>query len=57
MKLFADDTSVFSAAFYSNISARTLNNDLSKIKQWNFQWKMSFNPDPSKQAQEVYFQK
>ena len=26
-----------------------------KIKEWAFQWKMSFNPDPSKQAQEVIF--
>ena len=23
------------------------------IKNWAYQWKMSFNPDPSKQAQEV----
>ena len=26
-----------------------------KISDWAFQWKMSFNPDPSKQAQEVIF--
>ena len=32
-----------------------LNSDLSRIKQWAFQWKMSFNPDPNKQAQEVVF--
>ena len=31
------------------------NNDLKKISDWAFQWKMSFNPDPSKQAQEVIF--
>ena len=28
-------------------------NDLNKIKNWAIQWKMNFNPDPSKQAQEV----
>ena len=32
-----------------------LNDDLKKINKWAFQWKMSFNPDPSKQAQEVIF--
>ena len=36
-------------------SANELNNDLKKISDWAFQWKMSFNPDPSKQAQEVIF--
>ena len=30
-----------------------LNNDLQKINNWVYQWKMSFNPDPAKQAQEV----
>ena len=28
---------------------------LRKISNWVFQWKMSFNPDPSKQAQQVIF--
>ena len=32
-----------------------LNDDLVKISNWEYQWKMSFNPDPSKQAQEVIF--
>ena len=30
-----------------------LNEDLKKINDWATQWKMSFNPDPTKQAQEV----
>ena len=29
--------------------------DPAKIKQCAFQWKMSFNPDPNKQAQEIIF--
>ena len=33
-------------------SAAELNNDLAKISHWAQQWKMSFNPDPSKQAQD-----
>ena len=32
-----------------------LNEDLNKINHWAFQQKMSFNPDPSEQAQEVIF--
>ena len=31
------------------------NSDRVKISEWNFQWKMSFNPDPNKQAVEVCF--
>ena len=38
-----------------NTSAKELNNDLKKVNDLTFQWKMSFNPDPSKQAQEVIF--
>ena len=54
-KLFADDTSLFSVIHDSNTSALELNSDLAKINRWAFQWKMSFNPDPKKQTQEVIF--
>ena len=54
-KLFADDTSLFPFIHDSVITTLELNSDLSRIKQWAFQWKMSFNPDPNKQAQEVIF--
>ena len=37
-----------------NIS-QELNNDLHKVSLWAYKWKMSFNPYPSKQAQEVIF--
>ena len=46
---------MFSVVHDVNASARELNDDLKKINKWAFQWKMSFNPDPSKQAQEVIF--
>ena len=55
VKLFADDTSLFSIVQNVSTSASHLNNDLIKLSNWAFQWKMSFNPDPSKQAQEVLF--
>ena len=54
-KLFADDTSLFSVIHDSNTSALDMNNDLAKINRWAFQWEMSSNPDPKKQAQEVIF--
>ena len=53
--LFADDRSLFSIVQNANTSASHLNNDLSKISNWAFQWKTIFNPDPSKRAQEVIF--
>ena len=54
-KLFADNTSLFSAIHNINSTANDLNSDLMKISNWAFQWKMRFNPDPNKQAQEVIF--
>ena len=36
-------------------TATALNEDLVKCKNWAYLWKMSFNPDPSKQAQNVIF--
>ena len=53
-KLFADDTSLFTIVKDKNKSA-VLNNDLFLIWQWAFNWKMLFNPDPSKPTQEVLF--
>ena len=57
MKLFADDTSIFSIAKDSTKSSNEFNNDLKIINNWAFQWKMSFNHDPLKQATEVRFSK
>ena len=55
VKLFADDTSIFSVAHNPNECAADLNNDLDRIKRWAHDWRMSFNPDPAKQAVEVKF--
>ena len=54
VNLFADDTSLFSVV-HNNTSAEVLNRDLLKLFEWAHKWKMSFNPDVSKQAQEVIF--
>ena len=57
VKLFADDVSLFSVVCNATVSASRLNNDLVKIRDWAFNWKMSFNPDPTKQAKDVIFSK
>ena len=54
-KLFAGDTSLFSVAHDVNTSSSDINSDLKLISDWAFQWKMSFDPDPSKQTQEIIF--
>ena len=38
-----------------NLFANEFNNYLAKINNWDFKWKINFNPDRSKQAQEVVF--
>ena len=53
--MFADDTSLFSTVTDANVSANQINNDLNNISSWAHQCKMNFNPDTSKQAQEVIF--
>ena len=55
VKLFADDTSIFHVVKNPNTSAEILNHDLTKISEWAYRWKMSFNPDPSTPAQEILF--
>ena len=50
-----DNTSIFSEVFDKNKFQTDFNNKLCIISEWEFQWKMQFNPDPNKQANEVYF--
>ena len=38
-----------------NLSEFHLNSDFKKVSDWAYQWKMYFNHDISKQAQEVIF--
>ena len=56
-KIFVDDTSLFSKVKDKNCSTVELNNDLKILSNWAIQWKMSFNPDPNKQAVEILFSK
>ena len=45
VKLFADDTSIFSVVNDVTISADELSKDLPKISEWVYREKMPFNPD------------
>ena len=36
-------------------SSQPINDDLSKISQWAYKWKILFNPDASKLAQKIVF--
>ena len=54
-KLFADGKSIFSIVHDIDLSSKQLNDDLKKVSDWAYQWKMSFNPDLSNQAREVIF--
>ena len=55
VKFFADHTSLFSIVTNPALSASELNSDLKIIEKWAYQWKMLFNPDPTKQAVEMIF--
>ena len=55
MKFFADDTMLYSVVNDPDLTAADLNHDLAMVEQWAYQWKMEFNPDPTKQAKEVLF--
>ena len=55
VKFFADDTSLFSIVRDPEVSFELLQHDLDSITEWAHQWKMSFNPDPTKPAEEILF--
>ena len=57
VKLFADDTSLFTAVQDPNLAASDMNHDLDHIALWAHDWRMSFNPDPQKEAVLLIFSK
>ena len=52
-RLLAGDVSFFSVVDNINLPAINFNSGLSKTNVW----KMTFNPDPSKQVPEIFFRK
>ena len=55
MRLFADDSSLFTCVKGVDETHEKLVNDLQTVTSWAHQWKMIFNPDLTKQAIEVIF--
>ena len=55
VKLFADDTSLFTVVHDPHQAASDMIHDLDIIKSWANNWCMLFNPDPIEQAVEVTF--
>ena len=55
IKLFTDDTSLLSAVYDPNHSSKVLNDDLNKIPECAYKWKMLFHPDLTKPAPEAIF--
>ena len=55
MRLFADDSFIFSQVTDVQVTHEQLVEDLETVSNWGYQWKMVFNPDITKQAVEVIF--
>ena len=54
-KYFADNTSLFTLVEDSRTTANDINYNLALIGKWALTWRMSFNPDPQKQAVKLTF--
>ena len=50
VKLFPDDTLLFSTVYDNNASRVALNGEVDKIAEWTYKCKMQFNLDLNKQA-------
>jgi len=50
IKLFADDTSIYSVVKDKDEAAANLNQDLERVNLWAWQWKMQFNSDKTKEV-------
>ena len=55
MRLFADDSSLFTCVKGVSQTHERLVKDLQTVSEWGHQWKMVFNPDLTKQAIEIVF--
>ena len=57
MKLFADDTLVFTVVCDTEEAALDMNHELRIIQDWVCKGRMSFDPDPIKQAVDIIISK
>ena len=54
-RIFADDRSLFVVVYDPQTSFEILSRDLKLVEEWEKQWHMSFNPDPSQSPIEIAF--
>ena len=54
VRLFADDTSLFTIVYDGSVAADQVNRDLKTISDWPYQCKMQFNPDKTKLAKSFF---
>lgn len=54
-KLFADDVSLNAIMYDNKESTERIENDLKSLYKWSDTWKMVFNPDSRKPAEEILF--
>ena len=54
-KLFSGDVSLHAIMYVKSVCTNSLNDDLKRLYEWSVKWKISFNPDPTKPAEEVIF--
>ena len=54
-RIFADDTALFVIVDDPLQAYHTLCHDLNLVEEWAYQWRMSFNPDPTKPPIKVIF--
>ena len=54
---FADDTSLFTVVHEPSMASEEINRDLALIRKWAHDWRVLFNVDPQKQANELLFSK
>ena len=55
VRIFTDDTSLFKIVDYPTVAYQELEHDLELIQKWAYQWKIVFNPDPTKPPVEIIF--
>ena len=49
------DVSLNAVMHNENVCISNLRDDLNKLYNWSVKWKMCFNPDPTKPAENVIF--
>ena len=55
LKLFSDDVSLNAVMYDNDICIKHLKDELNRLHEWSVKWKMLFNPESSKPAEEVIF--